>query len=207
MKIIDLILDNKKYIYYGVLVLLILTVIFFGGWVYQMKRGDRMTNNFKAEIIDSVRVFMLANNDTAYQEQPLLLTKKEFKETFNDEWDKIKNEFGIKHIHHYNRIKTETEKRIKTFVRDTLIFDTVMAKKWRFKDRHIEINGFEVGNSREIEWTHKLGLEILGNKKPRVGLWNKLFFKPRTRQKVYTVIPSDPNTIITEIKPIEITNN
>jgi hypothetical protein len=78
----------------------------------------------------------------------------------------------------------------------------VPVKVWKFVSPSIECSGIEINNYIQVRFLHRLGLTITISKQAREGI-KKLFFWQK-RPEIVTVIPSDTNTIITNLKTVHI---
>ena len=173
-------------------------VFLYALWRYTAK--DRAESNYVA-VNTPVKVTKKA--DAVIYTKPVeAITMAQFKELFRDEFNFLKKDLDLKAIQSVANVNTETIKNIKTFVRDTLIRDTVKAKVWSYQDKSLSISTIEIDSTRQTKWSHSLGLILVKSKQPRIGI--KKLFIWQTRKLIFNAIPSDTNTIITSLNLREI---
>ena len=187
-------------------------LVAFLGWMaisvqfkyYKLQKDkDRITANYQAQI-DSVHT-VLRDSIKMYQSTPQTFTQDEFKELFAAELEKIRI-LGLKKPSTAINTTAITTHHITTTARDTVIIDTIPAKTWSYQTTSLSITGLEVGDKRQVTYTHKLSIAIYKSLKPRVGFWNKVFLRPIKRKPLVSVIPSDSSTKFVEIKYYDIKN-
>ena len=173
-------------------------VFLYALWRYTAK--DRAESNYVA-VNTPVKVTKKA--DAVIYTKPVeAITMAQFKELFREEFNFLKKDLNFKAIQSVANVNTETIKNIKTFVRDTLIRDTVKAKVWSYQDKSLSISTIEIDSTRQTKWSHSLGLILVKSKQPRIGI--KKLFIWQTRKLIFNAIPSDTNTIITSLNLREI---
>jgi len=182
------------------LVLLLLLSIAMTVFVYRknielQNDNSRIAGNFKTEMDSVTRTYK--NNIAIYQKQTQTFTKDEFKTLFAGEFEKLSKTLNLKAVNQVTNINTETTKKFLVHETDSTINDTVPVKVFSYTSPTIQCSGIEINDYWSIKLLHKLDLTVTLSKKPREGI-KKLFFWQK-RPEIVSVIPSDSNTVITNV--------
>lgn len=191
-------MNNIKTI--GSLVLSILLCVAMLVFVYRkniqlQNDNKRIAGNFKTQMDSVTRTYK--NNIAIYQKQTQTFTKEEFKQLFADEFNQLSKTLNLKAVSQVATVNTETTQRFLVHTKDSTINDTVPVKIWEYHSPTLQFKGLELNNHRQIEFTHLLDLTVTISKQPRQGI-RKLFIWQK-RPEIVSVIPSDTNTVITNV--------
>ena len=197
---------------YKILFIILLVVIANAGALYTMylsREKTRLTQDYAAA---NAPVTVTKKGDATVYTKPVeTITMAQFKDVFKQEFDYLKKDLDLKAIQSVTNVNTETKKDITTTARDTSIHaqtiktpttpsrDTILkAKTWTYKDKSIEIKTIEIDSLRKVFWKHTLDLLLVKSKQPRVGIKKLFIWNPRPL--IINAIPSDTNTIITNLR-------
>ena len=197
---------------YKILLLVILAILINAGALYTMylsREKTRLTQDYKSTTTSVVAT--KKGDQTVYTKPVETVTMSEFKDMFQQEFQHLKKDLDLKAIQSVTNVNTVTKKDITTTARDTTIHsqtiktpsrpsqDTILkGKTWSYNDKSIDIKVLEIDSIRKASWKHTLDLLLVKSKQPRVGIKKLFIWNPRPL--IINAIPSDTNTIITNLR-------
>ncbi len=88
----------------------------------------------------------------------------------------MKKQIGsLKNLNFFTEVKTTFKDSVKTYLRDSVLFDTVRVKTFNFKDQYSQINGIVSGDSIQVEYKVDAPLQVIVYRKRehKLRFWQK----------------------------------
>lgn len=100
-----------------------------------------------------------------------------------------------------NTVASQTTHTIKTFLRDSVIYDSVKVKSFEYKDSYLTLHGIQMGDSQRVhlELTDTLSQVIFKGKRLKPYLW---IFSPRILEQRAAL--SNPSARLTYLQTLQI---
>lgn len=196
----------KRNIVIGLLALLFSYSCYYLGHQVTKQNKDREILRWQIRCDEQEHALQkVSENGVQYaQAAARTMSRDEFKELFKEQYDLIKKELQIKQVDHYTEAQTVTTHYVKTTLRDSITRDTTHVKVFSYTSPSLKLKGYTTQDSAFVAWKHYLNLQIASGKKPRENFWKKITLSPLHRETLVKAIPSDTNTVITNIKSISI---
>lgn len=193
----------NKYFIAIIVILAIALAGFFKLWSITIKDRNRLSSNQDA-LLSEIRYFKLSDSTNAATIGTLTLKLSEIKQTSNTQFDAMKAtlklmDIKLRNLDSYSSSEFKNLLTVNTFLRDSVLLDTIPVKylfaktRWNevtvavFPDRQdsISLSVITYDKMEQVLW-----------KEPRgVKFWNKSFWRKRPVQQ--TIRFQNPDTKIT----------
>ncbi len=102
--------------------------------------------------------------------------------------EELRKQIGsLKNLNSFTEVKTTFKDSIKTYLRDSVLFDTVKVKTFNFKDQYSQINGIVSGDSIQVDYKVDAPLQVYVYRK-REKFWQK--------KKTFVTVKSDNKKVL-----------
>jgi hypothetical protein len=193
----------NKYFITIIVILLIALAGFFKLWSITIKDRNRLSSNQDA-LLSEIRYFKLSDSTNAATIGTLTLKLSEIKQTSNTQFDAMKAtlklmDIKLRNLDSYSSSEIENLLTVNTFLRDSVLLDTIPVKYLFAKTRWNEVT-VAVFPDRQDSISLKVitydKMEQVLWKEPRgAKFWNKSFWRKRPVQQ--TIRFQNPDTKIT----------
>ena len=159
----------------------------------QSRENDRLSKTL-AQTVQQLKEIQTQSGQLAVENEVLQLRLKELSTLYPKLLDEIRNlKINPKRAESVSSTAINTEKRIVTLLRDSIIHDTIPVKVFSYKDQWYQISG--IGNDKtqqlRIFSTDTLTQVVFKGERIKPWLW---IFSPRKLQQRVSV--SNPNSTI-----------
>jgi len=201
-----------KYLLLAIVVLLIALAGLGKLWQITLKDRNRIALN-QAALLSEVQNFKLADSSNAATIGILTLKLSEIKNSSNPVLDEMKATLKLMNIKlrdlgSYSSVNTETKTTINSFLRDSLIYDTIPVKHLSISTKWNDVSisvfpGFQDSISMRVITFDQME-QVLWKEPRGVKFWNKSFWKKRPVKQ--TIRFQNPDTRISYPAVITVSN-
>ena len=201
-----------KYLLLAIAVLLIALAGLGKLWQITLKDRNRIALN-QAALLSEVQYFKLADSSNAATIGILTLKLSEIKNSSNPFLDEMKATLKLMNIKlrdldAYSSVNTETKTTINSFLRDSLIYDTIPVKHLSISTKWNDVSisvfpGFQDSISMRVITFDQME-QVLWKEPRGVKFWNKSFWKKRPVKQ--TIRFQNPDTRISYPAVITVSN-
>ena len=186
-----------------------LITLFFAtsGWLlltkYRHERNDRLRleHSFKAAN-SKIEYYRSLNNELVAKTEVLQLKINEVKDLYPEIIAEIRNlKLTPKRTEHYSETVIHEQKDIVTTLRDSLIYDTIPAKVFRYQDEFYTVNGIAIGDTQKVHIESRDSIIQVVYKGDRRKPWLWIFSRRKLQQVVSC---KNPNSKVEYTRFIEI---
>lgn len=167
----------------------------------QTKENDRLSKTL-AQTVQQLKEIQTQSGQLAVENEVLQLRLKELSTLYPKLLDEIRNlKINPKRAESVSSTAINTEKRIVTMLRDSIIHDTVAVKVFSYTDNYYQVHGIAQDSTQEVKINYKDTLVQVVYLGPREKPWLWIF-SPRKLQQRVTL--KNPNARITYSEFIQI---
>ena len=167
----------------------------------QSRENDRLSKTL-AQTVQQLKEIQTQSGQLAVENEVLQLRLKELSTLYPKLLDEIRNlKINPKRAESVSSTAINTEKRIVTMLRDSIIHDTVAVKVFSYTDNYYQVHGIAQDSTQEVKINYKDTLVQVVYLGPREKPWLWIF-SPRKLQQRVTL--KNPNARITYSEFIQI---
>jgi regulator of replication initiation timing len=167
----------------------------------QSKENDRLSKTL-AQTVQQLKEIQTQSGQLAVENEVLQLRLKELSTLYPKLIDEIRNlKINPKRAESISSTAINTEKRIVTVLRDSIIHDTIPVKVFSYKDNYYQVKGIAHDSTQEVKINYQDTLVQVVYLGPREKPWLWIF-SPRKLQQRATL--KNPNARITYSEFIQI---
>ena len=167
----------------------------------QSRENDRLSKTL-AQTVQQLKEIQTQSGQLAVENEVLQLRLKELSTLYPKLLDEIRNlKINPKRAESVSSTAINTEKRIVTMLRDSIIHDTVAVKVFSYKDNYFQVQGIAHDSTQEVKINYQDTLVQVVYLGPREKPWLWIF-SPRKLQQRVTL--KNPNARITYSELIQI---
>ena len=167
----------------------------------QSRENDRL-NKTLAQTVQQLKEIQTQSGQLAVENEVLQLRLKELSTLYPKLLDEIRNlKINPKRAESISSTAINTEKRIVTVLRDSIIHDTIPVKVFSYKDNYYQVQGIAHDSTQEVKINYQDTLVQVVYFGPREKPWLWIF-SPRKLQQRVTL--KNPNARITYSEFIQI---
>ena len=192
----------KRYLFIAVALLLFSTGTLSFFYISVLKDRNRLAGN-QSSLLSEVKYYKLSDSTNISVIGSLTFSLSEINRATNAEISAMKStlklmDIKLKNLESYSTVNTETQTTIHSFLRDSVIYDTVPVKylacstKWN----EVELSVFPtLKDSISLKVTTRDKMTQVVHKDPREWkFWSKTFWRKRPLKQ--TIRFENPNTVI-----------
>ena len=167
----------------------------------QTRENDRLSKTL-AQTVQQLKEIQTQSGQLALENEVLQLRLKELSTLYPKLLDEIRNlKINPKRAESISSTAINTEKRIVTVLRDSIIHDTIPVKVFSYKDNYYQVQGIANDSTQEVKINYQDTLVQVVYLGPREKPWLWIF-SPRKLQQRATL--KNPNARITYSEFIQI---
>ena len=200
--------------------LLLLVLMLIGLISYVVDRHFKLKSELKrvqsnySEVVNENEILILKKGELSQQVTQLRLTRDEFREEIKSALDSTTQDLKsqLKQLNiKLSNVTAVGNTEIITYDsitniqwRDTLVYNTIPLRTAEIKTEWNDVNIISHGDSLDVTFSIRNQLTQVFHKIPRIGIWNKIIFRPWKRKISQQIISSNPRSKILYSKFIEI---
>ena len=167
----------------------------------QSRENDRLSKTL-AQTVQQLKEIQTQSGQLAVENEVLQLRLKELSTLYPKLLDEIRNlKINPKRAESISSTAINTEKRIITVLRDSIIHDTIPVKVFSYTDNYYQVHGIAKDSTQEVKINYQDTLVQVVYLGPREKPWLWIF-SPRKLQQRVTL--KNPNARITYSEFIQI---
>jgi len=167
----------------------------------QSKENDRLSKTL-AQTVQQLKEIQTQSGQQAIENEVLQLRLKELSTLYPKLLGEIRNlKINPKKAESISTTSINTEKRITTMLRDSVVHDTVPVKVFSYEDNFFKVHGLALDSTQEVKINYQdtLVQVVFRGAREKPWLW---IFSPRKLQQRVTL--KNPNARITYSEFIQI---
>lgn len=183
---------RTSHAFQSVILIAALILLLWMNWSHNnsLKReNQRLSNNLQALQQGMIDV-QLSNGQLAQQSRVLSMGLTELKALFPLQYQSVLRA-GIKarRAQQVSTTHINTEHRVTTTVRDSLIRDTVRVRVFSYRDDWVNLEGIAQGDSQQVRFESKDSLVQVVYRGSRIKPWLWIFSPRQLEQRIYSCNP------------------
>lgn len=146
-----------------IVIFLLGLVIWYGiNKINELKQENFSKSNAIILMNQEVEKVQTKNGQLLYQNRTMSATEETFRLVLNNELSKLKEEYGsIKDIKGYIKSNINTTNSFQTFMRDSILFDTIPVKTFNYSDKWIKQDCIIRNDSVVCTYTYQDSVEVV----------------------------------------------
>lgn len=153
------------------------------------RENQRLTTNLQA-LQQGMQEVQLSNGRLAQQSQVLTMGVEELKALFPLQYQNVlRAGLSARRTQQVSTTHLNTEHRVTTTVRDSVIRDTVRVRVFSYRDDWVNLEGIAQGDSQQVRFESRDSLVQVVYRGSRIKPWLWIFSPRQLEQRIYSSNP------------------
>ena len=183
---------RTSHAFQSVILIAALILLLWMNWSHNnsLKReNQRLSNNLQA-LQQGMTDVQLANGQLAQQSRVLSMGLTELKALFPLQYQSVlRAGISARRAQQVSTTHINTEHRVTTTLRDSLIRDTVRVRVFSYRDDWVNLEGIAQGDSQQVQFESKDSLVQVVYRGSRIKPWLWIFSPRQLEQRIYSSNP------------------